>query len=139
MTEALQAQSGMTPLQPSGNVIGHYHLKKQLSTGTFGTYYLAEHQGSGTSVVLKVVSVPQGLRLRYDMFALGRRLVELHHPCILPTLEVNLDGIPPYVVTAYAPGGSLAQRIQQHFPHALPLPEAFAIITHMGQALAYLH
>src|SRR5207248_2554571 len=80
----------------------------------------------------------QGLRLRYDVFSLGVSLVDLHHPSILPTIEVNLDGIPPYVVTAYAPGGSLVQRIQQKGSHPFPLPEAFAIITQVGQALAYL-
>jgi len=139
MMEALQAQSGTTPTQSSGHVIGHYCLQKQLTTGTFGTYYLAEYQVSGTLVVLKVVSVPQGLRLRYEVFSLGARLVDLHHPTILSTLEVNLDGIPPYMVTAFAVGGSLAQRIQQNAPHALPLPEAFAVIRQVGQALTYLH
>lgn len=139
VTEALQAQSGATPVLPAGRVIGHYRLLQQLATGTFGTLYLAEHQDMRSSVVLKVVSVPQGLRLRYDVFSLGVRLVDLHHPSILPTIEVNLDGIPPYVVTAYTPGGSLLQRIQQEVSHPFPLPEAFAIITQVGQALAYLH
>jgi serine/threonine protein kinase len=137
--EALRAQSGTTPVLPSEHVIGGYRLHKQLTTGTFGTLYLAEQQNTATSVVLKVLSVPQGLRLRYEVFSLGTRLLDLHHPAILPTLEVNLDGIPPYVVTALAAGGSLAQRIQQSTPHALPLPETFAIITRVGQALAYLH
>lgn len=139
VTEALQAQSGTMPVLSPERVIGHYRLQKQLTTGTFGTLYQAVHQRSGTSVILKVLSVPQGLRLRYEVLSLGARLVDLNHPSILPTLEVNLDGVPPYIVTAFAAGGSLAQRIQQHAPHALPLSEAFAIITHVGQALAYLH
>ena len=139
VTEALQAQSGNLAVLPPGREIGRYRLQKQLTTGTFGTLYLAEHQDNGTPVVLKVVSVPAGLRLHHDVFSLGERLIDLHHPSILPTIEVRLDVIPPYVVSAYAPGGSLAQRIQQNAPHGLPLPEVFAVITQVGQALAYLH
>jgi len=139
VTEALQAQSSATPLLPPGQVIGRYRLHKQLTTGTFGTLYLAEQEDSGTQVVLKVVSVPQGLRLRYDVFALGAYLLDLHHPSLLPTLEVNLDGVPPYVVTAFAAGGSLAQRIQRKASQPFPLSEAFAIIVQVGGALTYLH
>ena len=137
--EALQVQSGNIPVLPSGRIIGRYRLQKQLTKGTFGTLYLAEHQDTATLVVLKVLSAPQGLRLRYEVFSLGARLVALHNPAILPTLEVNLDGVLPYVVTALAAGGSLAQRIQHNTPYALPLPEAFAIIAQIGQALVYLH
>jgi serine/threonine-protein kinase len=43
------------------------------------------------------------------------------------------------VVTAFAAGGSLAQRIRQHASHGLPLSDAFAIIAQVGQALTYLH
>jgi len=139
VTKALQAQSAITPALALDQVVGRYRLQRQLTTGTFGTLYLAESQETATPVILKVLSVPQGLRLRYEVFSLGNRLVDLHHPAILPTLEVNLDGRPPYVVTAYAPGGSLVQRIQQNAPHALPLADVFAIITQIGQALAYLH
>lgn len=123
----------------TGPVIEGYRLLKQLRTGTFGILYLAEQEDSGTQVVLKVVSVPRGLRLGHEMYSLGTNLVGLHHPSILPTLEVNLDAVPPYVVTTIAAGGSLAQRIQQQASHPFPLPEAFAIIAQVGEALAYLH
>ncbi len=139
VTEALQVQSGNMPELPPEQVIGRYRLQKQLTTGTFGTLYLAESQDTRTLVVLKVVSIPEGLRLRYDVFPLGKHLVDLYHPFILQTLDVNLDGRPPYVVTAFAAGGSLAQRIQQNALHAFPFPEALTIITQVGQALAYLH
>jgi len=83
--------------------------------------------------------VPQGLRLRHDVFSLGEHLINLHHPSILPTLDVRLDEIPPYIVSAYADGGSLQNRIQRHAPHALPLNEAISIVTQVGEALSYLH
>lgn len=118
---------------------GRFRLLKQFSIGTFGSLYLVEQKDTGASVVLKVLSIPQGLRLGYDMFALGTHLIDLHHPSILSILEVNLDGIPPYVVASFAAGGSLAQRLQQNTTAAFPLPEAFAIIKQVGQALAYLH
>src|SRR5581483_730430 len=60
-------------------------------------------------------------------------------PSILPILNVRLDNIPPYIVSAYADGGSLQNRIHRHAPHALPLKEAISIVTQIGEALFYLH
>ncbi len=120
-------------------IIGRYRILRYLTTGSFGSLYLAEMQGTGTPAVLKVISVPEGLRLHYDIFSLGDRLVNLHHSSILSTIEVHLDDMIPYIVSAYAEGGSLQNRIRRYAPHGLPLQEAINIITQIGHALSYLH
>jgi hypothetical protein len=135
----IQALRDQTTSLAAGQIIGKYRIQSHLSTGTFGSLYRAEVQETGTLVVLKAISVPQGLRLHYDVFSLGARLINLHHPSILPTLDVCLDDTPPHIVTAYVTGGSLYERIHHNAPQPLPLSEAFTIISQIGLALAYLH
>jgi serine/threonine protein kinase len=139
VTEALHVNRGGTSALASGRAIGHYRIQKYLTTGTFGTLYLADQQNknTGSTVVLKVVSVPNELRLHHDVFSLGTHLVDLKHPSILPTLEVNLDGVFPYVVTAYITGGSLYERLKLNT--VLSLPDKFTILSQVGDALAHLH
>ena len=137
VTEALRINRGGTSALVSGQVIGQYRIQRHLTTGTFGTLYLADQQNTGSTVVLKVVSVPNELRLHHDVFSLGMYLIDLKHPSILPTLEVNLDGVFPYVVTTYITGGSLYERLKPST--VLSLPDKFTILSQVGNALAYLH
>ena len=134
----LQYKSAISPLAP-GQVVGRYRIQRQLAVGTFGTYYLAEEQGMNPQVVLKIVDAPDGLRLGLDVFSLGSRLLNFSHPSILPTLATHLDSTPPYVVTAYASGGSLYERIRRSRPRPLPLADALTIVSQVGDGLAYLH
>ncbi|GCF10543.1 serine/threonine-protein kinase [Dictyobacter arantiisoli] len=141
--ETLQAQvqilrGDVSALLP-GQLIGSYRIQKYLVTGTFGSLYLAEIEGTATLVVLKVISVPASVRLYHDVFSLNTDLISLKHPSILPIIDIHLNGILPYIVTAYATGGALSDRIRRHGPNALPLSEALTIISQIGRALAYLH
>ena len=120
-------------------LIGRYRIQQVLTRGTFGTLYRAEQVGTGTIVALKLIRVPKHLSLHDDVFSLGEDLLKLHHPAIVPTIEVHLTETPPYIVSEYIAGNTLQQRIQQHAPHALPLQEVLNIITPIGQALSYLH
>ncbi len=137
----VQAQTlrGDVPAFSPGQLIGLYRIQKYLVTGTFGSLYLVEIEGTSTLVVLKVINVPAGLRLHHDVFSLGTSLINLNHPSILPTIDVHLDGILPHIVTSYVTGGSLFDRIRHHEPNTLLFSEALTIITQVGQALAYLH
>src|SRR5262249_10312710 len=120
-------------------LVGDYRIQKVLNKGTFGNLYQAEQADTGIIVALKAIRVPKNLTLHYDVFSLGEELLSLHHPAILPTIEVHLSDIPPYIVSAYIEGNTLQQRIQQYAPHPLPLPEVLNIVTQIGQALSYLH
>ncbi len=139
IVEALRTNKGDTATLALRQVIGQYRIQRYLTTGTFGTLYLADQQDKGSTVVLKVVSVPGELRLHYDVFSLGKQLVHLKHPSILPILEVNLDGLFPYIVTAYVTGGSLYERLKPNAVHTLSLSDKFTILSQIGNALAYLH
>lgn len=134
-----QALRNTPPVLNPGQSVGHYRIQQHLADGRFGTLYRVEDQAHGTQVVLKVISVPPEMRLKQDVFFVGEGLKALLHPFILPTLDIQLDATFPYVVTAYAEGGTLLERLHQHAPQILPTSEAMEIITQLGQALSYLH
>src|SRR5947209_7355938 len=45
----------------------------------------------------------------------------------------------PYLVSTYAPKGSLRERLQRQAPYPLSVQEALTTITRLGQALTYAH
>lgn len=134
-----QALRNAPPVLSPGQNVDHYAVQQHLAEGRFGTLYRAEDQDNNMQVVLKIISVPPEMRLKQDVFFVADGLKTLSHPFILPTLDIQLDTLFPYVVSAYAPGGSLLERLHQHAPQVLPVLEAMEIITQLGQALIYLH
>ncbi len=122
-----------------GQLIGRYRIEKYLTKGTFGALYQAEHQDTGSLVALKVIRIPENLSLHDDVFSLGETLLNLRHPAIIPTIDVHLNDVPPYIVSAYVEGDTLQQRIQHYSSHAFPFDEAINIVRQIGQALSYLH
>ena len=63
----------------------------------------------------------------------------LNHPCILSIIDAGFHEGAPYIVTEYAPNGSLRDKLDQLAPQGLELIEALAIISQIGQALDYAH
>src|SRR5260370_24434142 len=122
-----------------GQLIGCYRIEKYLTKGTFGTLYRAEQQNIGKLVALKVIRVPKSVSLHDDVFSLGKALLNLYHPAIVPTIDMHLDDTPPYIVSEYIEGEMLQKRIESYIPHPLPFDEAINILTQIGQALSYLH
>ena len=129
----------MTEVLPYGHMLGHYRIEHLIATGTFGTFYSARHGDSGDMVALKVVSVPFGVRVGIDVWALGGQACALSHSALLPVHEVRLEEAPPYVVTALASGGSLAQRLKIEQLFRVTVTDALAWLSSVGNALAYLH
>lgn len=66
-------------------------------------------------------------------------LESLKHHYILPLLDVGfLEGAPaPYLITEYAAGGSLRERLRQRLP--LSIEQAITILAQVGEALAFAH
>ncbi len=64
-------------------------------------------------------------------------LKQLHHPHILPILDAGVERGIPYIITPYASGGSLRDRMQPARP--LQLAEALRILTQVAQAIQYAH
>jgi serine/threonine protein kinase len=129
--------------EPGPPVLGDYELIRKLGRGGFSTVYLARHRllSRWSTVALKRLQTPLDTAEGQAQFKAEVRLLEgLSHPHILPLLDAGLDqeGC-PYLVTQYAAGGSLRQRLRQADGQPLPLAEAVAILSQVGAALHYAH
>ena len=131
-----------------GKVIGNYRIVQLVSSGAFGSVYLAEHTIlTGRIVAIKLLhsALAGSQKLELDRFLQEARLLEkLRHPYILATLdagvyEISPDGSIPYIMTEYAPNGSLRDRIRRRYPDLIPLSEVLTILSQIGQGLQYMH
>jgi serine/threonine protein kinase len=124
-----------------GEIIGNYRLVEELACGSFGCVYLAEHTVLTTRIVaIKIMHVYlQSSRERDSFFQEARILERLRHPHILSIIDVGISGRMPYIVTEYAPGGSLRQCLNRQAGKPLPLDDALAILEQIAQALDYAH
>ncbi len=131
-----------------GKVIGNYRIVQIVSSGAFGSVYLAEHTIlTGRIVAIKLLhsALAGSQNAELDRFLQEARLLEkLRHPYILATLdagvyEISPDGSIPYIMTEYAPNGSLRDRIRRQYPDLLPLSEVLTILSQIGKGLQYIH
>ncbi|WP_084659034.1 serine/threonine-protein kinase, partial [Thermogemmatispora onikobensis] len=116
---------------------------RKLGRGGFSTVYLARHRllSRWSTVALKRLQTPLDTAEAREEFRNEVRLLErLSHPHILPLLDAGIDQQDcPYLVTPYAEGGSLRQRLRQAAGHPLPLSESLQILAQIGAALQYAH
>ena len=107
--------------------IGNYRVVSEIGSGSFGVVYRGEHIFLPNRVgAIKLLHAPplDSWQDR-ESFLLEARLLEmLKHPHILPILDVGIHEGFPYLVTEYAPQGSLRDRLQQIYPWLLPTEES---------------
>ncbi len=123
-------------------VIGNYNIISIIASGSFGRVYLARHRILTTRLVaLKLMhTVPFASMREREQFVQEAQVLELlKHPSILPILDVGMHEGMPYIVSEYAVGGSLRDRLQDQDKGPLSLEEAIAILSQLGQALQYAH
>jgi serine/threonine protein kinase len=125
-----------------GTCLGNYYITAKLGQGTDGKVYQGRHLFlPGRVVAIKVLhnsslnSQEERERFRRETFVLN----VLKHPSILPLLDAGVfEGI-PYLVTEYAPGGSLKDRLGKQHDHPLTPEDICSILWRVGTALAYAH
>ena len=124
-----------------GYFFGDYEILSRIARGTYGWVYLARHRQSRHLVAVKI--------LADDFFAYNKGLVRflkegfilelLHHPHILTVLEVGIQGDIPYMVTEYAPQGTLRDWLVSRSYRPFPEQFAISILLELGEALHYIH
>jgi serine/threonine protein kinase len=110
--------------------------------GPISKTHLAERQGlPGNQVVVKLFeALPPGSPEEQDQVLEEVRLLTyLEHPALLPVLDDGLYEQVLYVVSPYATGGSLRQRLSGAPGELLPLKEALSILRQVGEALSFAH
>ncbi|WP_069805446.1 serine/threonine-protein kinase [Thermogemmatispora onikobensis] len=133
------ASTGPAPY--TGKQLGNYRIGERLASGSFGEVYLAEHLLLPRRAAIKFLSSAHGVSAKEQQaFLQEARLLEaLRHPHILPLYDAGLaQDFPPYLIAAYAAGGSLRERLHQQ-PCGLPVEEALQILEQVGQALEHAH
>ncbi|MBO0778978.1 MAG: protein kinase [Ktedonobacteraceae bacterium] len=124
-----------------GKQIGNYRIVAPIAAGAYGTVYRAEHQVlSGRVAAIKILHAYLGSTGERERFVREAQFLELvHHPNMIPILDAGFYNGIPYLITAYAPGGSLRELLNQHHSEPLPLPTALNIISQVGAALHHAH
>ncbi|HEY1354511.1 MAG TPA: cellulose binding domain-containing protein [Ktedonobacteraceae bacterium] len=128
--------------QYRGIIIGSYRLTRLLGIGPVSKTHLAERQGlPGDQVVVKLFeALPPGSPEEQDQALEEVRLLTyLEHPALLPVLDDGLYEQVLYMVSPYATGGSLRQRLSRTPGELLALKEALSILRQVGEALAFAH
>ncbi|WP_242906917.1 serine/threonine-protein kinase [Actinomadura terrae] len=129
----------MEPLRPDDPpTIGRYRLSGRLGSGGMGEVFFG-HSPGGRAVAVKVVRAELGsdeaFRRRFAREAEAARKVGGFHTA--QVVEINLDADPPWLVTAYVPGPSLAAVVAEH--GALPEPSLRVLGAGLAEALEAIH
>ncbi|MFF3325349.1 bifunctional serine/threonine-protein kinase/ABC transporter substrate-binding protein [Streptomyces sp. NPDC002889] len=129
----------MEPLRGADPVrIAGYRLLRRLGAGGMGVVYLARSTG-GSLAALKVIRAAHaddpGFRARF------RREVEtagrVSNPWVVPLLEADPDAQSPWLATAFVPGPSLAEAVEECGP--LPHDPVRFLGARLAEALDAVH
>ncbi|WP_157876893.1 serine/threonine-protein kinase, partial [Streptomyces graminilatus] len=117
---------------------GRYRLVGRLGQGGMGVVYFGRSR-SGRAVAVKVVrpelSTEPGFRRRFaDEVAAARRVGGFH---TAPVVDADPEGDPAWLVTAYVPGPTLRDVLDQVGP--LPADTLTVLAAGLAEALAAIH
>lgn len=121
-----------------GQQIGDYTLLRQIGRGGYASIYLGMHTYLGTRAALKLVNLHYTSHDDLLSFQFEARLLaHLRHRHIVRALDFGWEEGTPYLVMAYAPGGTLRQRFPAGVP--LPLDAVLPAVMQIASALQYAH
>ncbi|QBD76481.1 hypothetical protein EPA93_10855 [Ktedonosporobacter rubrisoli] len=121
----------------AGQQVGNYRLLRLLGEGGFAEVYLGAHSYLGTQAAIKLLHTHIS-QSDFDLFLQeARTLAALVHPNIVRVLDFGIDDQTPFLVMAYAPGGSLRTRHPKGT--RLPLPTVIEYIKQAASALQFAH
>ncbi|HUA28413.1 MAG TPA: serine/threonine-protein kinase [Streptosporangiaceae bacterium] len=126
------------PLDTDPAEVAGYRLRARLGAGGMGRVYLAFTPG-GRPVAVKVIRPDLGddpqFRARFRQeIAAARRVRGLF---TAEVLDGDPDGTPPWLVTAYVAGPSLARAVADHGP--VPAPTVLLLLAGVAEALQAIH
>ena len=121
--------------------IGNYRLVEELAEGAFGRVYRAEHMYLTNRIAaIKLLHTRINTEKERDDFLHEARILELFkHPHILPIIDFGIQEGTPYLITDFASGGSLRDRLKQVSTRPLSFDESLRILRQVAEALHVAH
>ncbi len=123
---------------PPPPMLEKYALFEELGRGAFGIVYRATDTELDRTVAIKVLHSGNGDALGVDCRFLreARAVAQLQHPHIVPIYDFGRVGKTCYLVYAFVPGSTLAQRISIG---RLSVGESVVLVSRMASALDHAH
>src|SRR6266700_560653 len=128
---------GNTMKNYTNRQFGHYRLTRLLGEGGFAQVYLGEHIHLGTQAAVKILTTQLSTEEIAQFRQEARVMMELEHPHIARVLDFGLEGSIPFLVMAYAKGGTL--RTKHPRGSRLPLAQVVSYIQQLAAALQEAH
>ena len=128
-------------MQYDGIFSGEYQIRETLEHSLYSLLCIGEQSATGQVVLIRLWPEAQALleeeqrRIRAEVAAIQ----DLHHPHILPFLDVYTTAQGVALVSPVLPAGTLNTRLSQDSEDAFSYEEARLIIQQVGQALQALH
>ena len=123
----------------TGQILGHYRIKRPIGYGGMATVFLAEDINLRRDVAMKVFEPGSGDNA--DFFRRFEReaqvLAQLDHPNILSVYDFGQQNGVAYLITPYIAGGSLREVLRER--GTLPVAETIRLMTQILSALQYAH
>ena len=123
----------------TGQVLGHYRIKRPVGYGGMATVFLAEDINLRRDVAVKVFEPGSGDNA--DFFRRFEReaqvLAQLDHPNILSVYDFGQQNGVAYLITPYIAGGSLREVLRAR--GTLPVAETIRLMSQILSALQYAH
>ncbi|KAM9208913.1 serine/threonine-protein kinase MARK2-like [Dugong dugon] len=94
--------------------VGHYHLLRTISKGTFARVKLAQHIITGKEVAIKIVDKIQQSSYLNRLYREIKIMKNLHHPNVVKLFQVIESEDTVYIVMEYASGGDLFDHLLAH-------------------------
>jgi serine/threonine protein kinase len=126
----------------AGKYIGGYHISLELAASASSRIFLGESVSLDrhSAAIKRIYSISILSRQDKENFLNEANVLkQLQHPYILPILSASILKGTPYIVSVYAPNGSLHDRLQRWAPEPMAQDEAISILSQVGQALHYAH
>ncbi len=122
----------------TGQTLGKTTIQDLLGQGGMATVYRGYQPDIDRFVAVKVMSSLPGQDQEFvERFKLeARTIARLQHPHILPLYDFGQEQGLFYLITAYAPGGSISDLILKG---ALPIPTVERLLREIAAALDYAH
>ena len=150
LARALIQSGAITPYQgrkllagaTRGFFLGGYRILRRLGEGGMGKVYLAQPEGGGAPVAIKVLP-PSKAAAEAQALHRFRREMELSqralHPHLARTLDVGREGDIYYMVLEYVPGWSLYQMVRGERGGPFRVPDAARLFLQVVAGLGAAH